>query len=107
MTAKESDEYYNLPSEGREEYDHQKKKHPTWSHNQIMARVGIAMSIEKVIDKKGGAVNPQDLQNDPDFIKGILEGAKEALRNAGIYITRVFNALDEAIASIGELISNL
>jgi len=104
MTDKERDDYYKLSPQQREDYDYQKRRHPNWSHNQIIAKIMIDSKVEDNIIGRGGTVDPDELSNDPTFLKQVLEGAKAALYEAGIFIAEVFEAIDNAITSLGYLI---
>lgn len=102
MTFEEQQQYDSLPYEDKLEYDHTRRKHPSWSHEQIINKVAIVHKIEVVTSNGSGNVNP----NDPNILKEIFEGAKEFLEDVGIVIGAVFELIDEALTTIGGWISN-
>lgn len=104
MTETERQQYNNLTSSQREDYDYQRKKHPNWSHNQLITKVMLEESIGGIVDKGNGTLDPETLKDDPQFLKQVLEGAKTALYAAGIFISEVFEVIDNAITSLGDLI---
>ncbi len=101
MTLQEKEEYNKLTKESKEDYDYQKRKHPEWNHNQIMARVSFETTITETIGKGGGNVNPKD----PKVLVKILEGGKRFLERLGINIGEVMRAINMAINSLKGLIS--
>lgn len=104
MTDIERAQYNNLTQSQREDYDYQRKKHPNWSHNQIITKVMLEDSIGNIVDNGGGTLDPETLKDNPQFLKQVLEGAKAALYEAGIFISEVFEVIDNAISSLGYLI---
>lgn len=104
MTDTERQQYNNLTPSQREDYDYQRKKHPNWSHNQIITKVMLENSIVNIVENDDGTRDPETLKDDPSFLKQVLEGAKDALYEAGIFISEVFEVIDNAITSLGYLI---
>lgn len=100
MTNEEQNNYYKLTPELREEYDHLMKKHPNWSHNQIMTKLSLDAKTEVMVSN-GKEIDPED----PRILKEILEGAKEILVGMGIIITAVFTVIDDTLDALGDLIS--
>ncbi len=68
MNAEEKRDYNRLPKEAREYYDYQKSKHPSWTHVQLMNRVGVEMQIGDFFDK-GKNINTRD----PGFWKDLIQ----------------------------------
>lgn len=104
MTDKERDDYFKLTPEQREMYDDLKRTKPHWSHNQIIFKIKMDATTIDIIDKKGGTLNPETIVEDPSFLKQVLEGTKNALYEAGIFIAEVFEVLDNAISQLRCLI---
>lgn len=104
MTDKERDDYYKLPPKQRADYDYYKRSNPNWSHGNIIAKIKIMGKLTEELDDKGGIMDPEGLSNDPTFLKRVLEGARDSLYEAGIFISEVFDAIDNAITSLGYLI---
>lgn len=104
MTDKEREEYNKLSSSLREDYDYEKRKHPNWSHAQIMAKIAIGESLGKTVEEGGGTIDVNELENDPTLLKEVLEGAKRVLIEAGIFISAVFDVLDSAISLLSSLV---
>jgi len=96
MTTEEREQYNKLSELDREEYDLIKKKHPNWSHSQIITKLGVSVEIGKRLEK-GEDVNPDD----PTVIEEILKGAKKFLKRCGIIIKEVFEAIDEVLTDVG------
>lgn len=61
-------------------------------------------SIVNIVENDDGTRDPETLKDDPSFLKQVLEGAKDALYEAGIFISEVFEVIDNAITSLGYLI---
>lgn len=97
MTTEEREQYNKLSELDREEYDLIKKKHPNWSHSQILTKLGVSVEIGKRLEK-GEDVNPDD----PTVIEEILKGAKDFLIGVGLFIADVFEAIDEALTYVGK-----
>ncbi|MDE5629391.1 MAG: hypothetical protein K2I69_07505 [Muribaculaceae bacterium] len=104
MTDKEREDYNNLKPSLREDYDYEKKKHPNWSHAQIMAKIAIGESLGETVEKGGGTIDATELENDPKMLKEVLEGAKRVLIEAGVFIYAVFDVLDSAISLLGNMV---
>lgn len=104
MTDKEKEEYNNLSLSLQEDYDYEKKKHPNWSHVQIMAKIAIGESLGKTVEEGGGTIDVTELENDPKLLKEVLVGATRVLIEAGIFISAVFDVLDSAISLLGNLV---
>lgn len=104
MTEAERQQYNNLSSSLREDYDYEKKKHPNWSHAQIMAKIAIGESLGKTVEEGGGTIDATGLGNDPKLLKEVLEGAKRVLIEADVFISAVFDVLDSAISLLGNLV---
>lgn len=105
MTNEQQQQYDSLPYSGREEYDWVKSRHPSWSHQQIMTKVAISISIEDpdegILGKRGQTdINPKE----PKIMEAILKGARNFLTGAGIFISEVFSAIDDALDTLGDLI---
>ena len=101
MTNSEREAYNKLSAEAKKEYNHIKMMHPNWSHNQIMTKLAINGTIDNMVED-GKDVNPDD----PNILAQILQGAKDFLKNAGIYIADVFQSIDNALTYLGELIKD-
>ena len=104
MTAEEREEYNRLPKADQEEYDHLSRKHPNWSHTQIMAKVAFNHKTDDMIEKKKGGKDPDP--DDPSVLAEILKGAKEFLIGVGIFIADVFEVIDDALTALGDLIAD-
>ena len=96
MTASERQEYNRLPQEAQDDYNYQKRKHPSWNHEQLMSKISIENEIETLIGKGGKDVNVSD----PATLKDILVGAKAFLERYGINIGRIMDAINGAIKSL-------
>lgn len=69
-----------------EKYNAMKAKHPEWSDEQIWTAISLDMQANATIEKKGGNINPNDL----DIWEMILEGAKKWLKtNLPVIFERV------------------
>ena len=83
-----------------ERYDYYKKLHPEWSDEQIWIAISLSMEADKTVDE-GKDVSP----NDPDVMKGILEGARNWLREVLPNIfAKVSDFFDKLIATVGDWI---
>lgn len=79
-------------------YDYYKKLHPEWSEEQIWIAVSLNLEGEKTVDSN------KDVDiHDPDVIKGILEGArnwlKEVLPSIFVKVARFF---EDLISNLGQ-----
>lgn len=100
MTYEEQQQYNSLSDKAREEYDWQKQRNPSWTHKQIMTRFAVDEQIKKLFNDGIINVDPTD----PTLLSEILEGAKNFLKDAGIFIAEVFTAIDNALDVLGDLI---
>lgn len=102
MTDKELSDYNKLSPQKKELYAFYKNSHPNWSHNQIMMRV----AVDDVFDSPSGPINSQgqDAEPTPEFLREVLERAKDFLKRSDIYIDEVFRALNAAIERLTQLI---
>lgn len=102
MTYREQQEYNRLPADAKMEYDYTRKKHPAWSHQQVMAKVGMATQIDTMVEGGGGEdINPTE----PSTLVAILEGGKRFLKRYGIDIGKIIDAIDFAISGLKRAIS--
>lgn len=75
-----------------------KAKHPDWSDEQIWTAVSLDMEADKVIEEKGGDINPKD----PDIIEEIINGAMSWLDEAlPIIFEKVKDLFRNLLANIG------
>lgn len=100
MTTEEQIQYNALSSSEREDYDYLRRKHPNWSHKQIMNKLAIEIQVIKVLDKGNTDVDFED----PEILIQILKGAKEFLTRVGCFISDFFEAVDDAIDTLTDLI---
>lgn len=100
MTGDEQKQYNSLSYDQRQEYDHIKRMHPNWSHKQIMTKLALDIKTIEVVDR--GHENPGDA---PDILREILQGAKSFLIGVGCFVWDVFEAIDEAIDTLTDLIA--
>ena len=102
MTVEEQQEYNRLPDKAKKAYKFTKEMHPSWAHNQIMAKVGFNEQIDDLVGKRGGSdINPKD----PSTLLNILEGGKRFLQRYGINIGKIMDAINTAISGIRRAIS--
>lgn len=103
MTAEQQqDEYNRLPPAAKETYDYTKKRHPNWSHEQIMTKVGMDETLENMVDNNGGKdVDPSD----PTVLVKILEGGKRFLEKLGINLSKIMEQINAAIFTLKKAIS--
>lgn len=99
MTYEEQHQYDNLSYYQKQDYDRYKSQHPGWSHKQIMFKIGMDKTAEKIADR-GGDPNPED----PQILKEILEGAKSFLIGVGIVVGTIISIIDDALETLGGLI---
>lgn len=99
MTYEEQQQYNKLSYAQQKEYDGYKSIHPTWTHKQIMFKIAM--------DKKIGDLPPNvdPDPDDPEILAEILKGAKLFLIGVGIIIYEVFDAIDDMLDTLGDLIS--
>lgn len=103
MTSKETEQYNKLSIDERECYDKYKKKHPNWSHAQIMTMVVQTGNAEKVVSN-----NTISDPNDPRIQKEILRGTSDTLQREypdifeviGGFLRKALSILDDIIDSI-------
>lgn len=101
MTTEELQQYNNLSSAKKREYDLNRELHPNWSHNQIMLKLAVDDSIGDVLNKGNTDINP----NNPVFLRALLNGAKEFLSSVGCVALEILTFLDDAIDSLTDLIA--
>lgn len=101
MTGDEQKQYNSLSNVQRQEYDHIKQMHSNWSHKQIMTKLALDIKAIEFVNK--GHENPE---NDPNTFIAILQGAKIFLIGVGCFVWDVFEAIDEAIDTLTDLIAN-
>ena len=84
-----------------EKYNHYKRLHPEWSHEQIMAAVSIEMSAANKVTEAGEKADP----NDQELVRSVLLGAKEWLHEVLPEVfANVANFFDDIINNIGKWI---
>ena len=101
MTSDEQKQYNSLSYNERQEYDHIRRMHPNWSHKQIMTKLALDIQTIVVVDR--GHEKPED---DPDLLREILQGAKSFLIGVGCIVWDVFEAIDDAIDTLTDLIAS-
>ena len=101
MTQKEQEDYDKLTPELQQDYNYIRSKYPNWGHNQIMTKMSMEPTIIDLLNKNK-ITKPID--EDPEILKLVFEGAKKTLINLGIAIDAVFEALDAAISTLTDLI---
>ncbi len=101
MTSDEQKQYNSLSYEERQDYDDIRQRRPHWSHKQIMVKI----ALEREIDKIPGT-GPTDPTGDPEILRGILKGVKEFLTEVGCFVWDVFEAIDDAIDTLTDLIAS-
>lgn len=99
MTAQEREEYNRLPKSVQEDYDYNKRKHPNWSHQQLISKIGFESQLDTMVDS-GKDVDPKD----PSVLKQILEGTKRFLKRYGIDVGKIMDMIDGAIKSLSRII---
>lgn len=97
MTDQEIQGYNSLSSEQREDYNYIKRKHPNWSHQQILTK--MAFNPDPFIE---GNKNP----NDPEVMTEILKAGKQFLIDVGCFVWDVFELIDDAISSLADMIAD-
>lgn len=95
MTEQERQQYNSLSWDQREEYDRIQRKHPNWSHKQIMTR--IAFDPDPFIEAKKDP-------NSPDVMREILQAGKAFLIEVGCFVWDVFALIDDAIDALTDMI---
>lgn len=103
MTDSERADYNKLNADQREDYDYFRRKHPEWSHEELMSRISVGSSIDNML-KGGGTKKPEGIKGDPTFIERVLKGARNILRDMGIDNPMIFEVLDNAIRNLAALI---
>lgn len=100
MTDEQRRQYNKLSCDQKEDYDRFQRRHPSWSHENIMARLAIQSTLEQI------PVIPQKpIEEDPEILKEILQGAKDFLISVGCFLWDVFEVIDDAISTLSSLIA--
>lgn len=87
--------------ENSEIYRKYKELHPDWSEDQIAMAISIAMEADRTVE-----INKDVDANDPEVIKGIMEGARNWLREVlPDVFAKVAEFFDDVIVHIGDWIS--
>ena len=82
-------------------YKKYKKPHPNWSDEQIAMAISIAMEADKTVE-----VNKDVDPNDPEVIKGIIEGARKWLQEVlPELFAKVAAFFDDVIMNLGDWVS--
>lgn len=82
-------------------YKKYKELHPDWSDDQIAMAVSIAMEADNAVD-----VNKDVDPNDPEVIKGIIEGARRWLQEVLPEVfAKVAAFFDDIIIRLGEWVA--
>lgn len=102
MNEEQRRQYDSLTSYQQEDYDRLKSRHPTWSHEEIMARLAIQVSVENVAIPPG---RKGPIDKDPEILKEVLQQAKSFLYRAECILSDVFEVIDSAIKTLSDLIS--
>lgn len=100
MTYEEEQQYNSLSYDARQEYDHIRRMHPNWSHKQIMTKLALDLQTIKIVDE-----GKQNVDDDPEILREILQGAKAFLIGVGCFVWDVFEAIDDALDALGDLIA--
>ena len=100
MNEEQRRQYNRLTSDQKEDYDRLQRRHPNWSHEEIMARLAIQVKLEQIPIKPTGPID-----EDPEILKEILQGAKSFLITVGCFLWDVFEVIDDAINTLSSLIS--
>jgi len=96
MNSEERKQYNQLSAEAKKEYDHIAQSHPEWSHNQIMTKLSVSMSLDDLVNKGGEDVNPKD----PNFLLLVLQKARTWLGKFRTMAEGVLDAFDAVITTL-------
>lgn len=82
-------------------YKKYKELHPDWSEEQIAMAISISMEADKTVEDNKD-VDP----NDPELIRGIMEGARRWLQEVlPDVFAKVAAFFDDVIIHLGEWVS--
>ena len=100
MTIAENEEYNKLSLDEKDEYDFNLKRHPNWSHQQVMAKVAIARTTNTMVDETPGDIKPDD----PKIMAQILKGAKDFLESIECVAGDIIKLIDNALGLLASII---
>lgn len=110
MTYEEQQQYDKLSADLKEDYNYLKKKHPNWSHEQIMGKLSIDKKLEVWMNTGDLDVTKKgpdgEIEVPPEIMKEILDGAKSVLTGLGIIIVGFFEAVDKALCVLDSIITS-
>lgn len=100
MTYEEQQQYSSLSYNQKQEYDFIKRTHPNWNHTNILKKLALSIKIEDMM-----GTGAKDVENDPEILKEILLGAKSFLLGIGCFVLDVFEAIDDALDTLTDIIA--